>query len=525
MAPRWIERLREKPPGDQTPVGRSGTINTRGFLTDREQNALLVWPQNLDVYEEMRRTDATIKWMLSLISTPIRAASWRVEEASDSDEDQEIAAFVHHALFQELEGGFDEFLRQALLMLTFGHSVFERVAEMRPLEFSWEKEREAQGEAPETPIVGAPAPKNPEKTESQTFKREVFVISKLGPRLPRTIFEWVPSVSDSSQLDHIVQYVMDGQTPDKVSIPASRLIVFTNEKEGDDWRGTSILRSAYKSYRFKQKLENLEAIAYERSAGLPVVYPPQNANPADIDAVEKAVKSIRQGESLYLIMPGPKQGLVKEVDGWVVEDLAIDADGGRNSASEAIQRYEGQIARNVLAEFMRLGHIQSGSGSRSTAEVTQDPYYQSIEAYVNYIEDVINEQVIRPMVAWNYDVVDFPKIKASKMQAKNITIITNAIAQLGNAGALSPDPKLENWLRDLIDAPERGANTPPPPGLPAPGQAGIGPDGGSPEPATTPTPGKKPAGTSPKPGQTGAPGQKRAPVKSRRYRVGRKSGA
>jgi hypothetical protein len=458
MAPNIVDRLlgRTKPKGPQKALGRSGTVNSRGFLAEDEFNPKLRWPMSLDVYDEMRRSDPTIRWMLALVSTPIRSAHWEVDAVeSDDPEDKEIAAFVEHALKRELAGGWDEFLRQALLYLAFGHSVFERVAEMREVTFTFKTERMEvpKAEPPKDPAQAAftPKPKPVLVQEEKEVKRQAFIISKLAPRLPRTIQEWTPDAKDESILKEIKQYLGDGRAPSSVTIPAERLVVFTHEKEGDDWRGMSLLRTAYKSYQFKRKLENLEAIAYERSAGLPVVYPPaSSADPNDIDDVEAAVKKIRQGESLYLIMPGPKAGSTQDGDGWLVEDLGIKADAGSNP-NEAIMRYENAMAKNILAEFMRLGH--EDVGARATADVQQDPYYQAVEAHVRYIEDTINEQIVKPLVDWNYQVENYPRMRASKIQAKNVQMLVGSVAQLMNVGALNSSPELERWLREILDAP------------------------------------------------------------------------
>src|SRR5262245_28975616 len=41
------------------PKGRSGTVNTGGFIFDEEFNLRLRFPQNLAVYDEMRRSEPT----------------------------------------------------------------------------------------------------------------------------------------------------------------------------------------------------------------------------------------------------------------------------------------------------------------------------------------------------------------------------------------------------------------------------------------------------------------------------------
>jgi hypothetical protein len=410
-------------------IGRSGTVNMRGFLTSEERNAALVWPHNLEVFDEMARTDPTCKWSLALVTNPLLAADKEIEPATPSKEDHEVAGFVRHCLFDRLEDGFDDFLRRALMYLRYGHQVFERVAAFEPVQFSYENEAGDRVEV----------------------DREAFVVSRLAQRLARTIQKWNPDPKDPGRLESIEQWLMDGGDGESNPvIPADRLVIFVNEKEGDDWRGVSVLRSAYFPYKTKLKLENIEAIALERSAGLPVAYPPSGADDAQKTAMESALQSIRQGESLWVLMPGPKAS-TDNPDGWLLEELGIEGDAGR-SPSEAIQRYEAAMARNVLAEFMRLGH--ENVGARATADVQQEPYWQILGAIGHYVEEVVNEQVIEPLVRWNYEVRDFPKFKLGKMQSRNVQVLAGAIANLLSKGGLTADPDLENYLRRILDAPE-----------------------------------------------------------------------
>lgn len=455
-----FDRFKRTPPQKtEQPLGRSGTINTSGFLQSDDPNALWEWPSGLDIIEEMRRSDSTIKWMLALLTTPIRAAERAVEAATSASDDSgayneaaEIAAFCEHALFEQLDGGFDDFIRQALLYLAFGHYVFEVSADFRPVEFSY---IDKDG-------------------NEQTVAREMFVIDRLAPRLPRTILQWNPVDGDRSQLRSITQWLGDGLSPTNVEIESERLVVFTHDKEGDDWRGNSILRSAYLPYRYKVKLENLEAIALERSAGLPVAYPPKDADSAQLDGMEAALRSVRQGETLYIVAPGPKS-TAWNPEGWVIEELSIQGDANR-SPDAAINRHDMAIARNVMAEFMKLGHEQTGA--RATADVQQDPYYQSLQAHVEYLSDQIKGQVIARLVAWNYpQAKQLPEFSFSKLQAKNLMVLGTFLDYTMKNKGITPDFPLENTLRDLAGLPtkelddgqdpaELYAPTPPPVALP-----------------------------------------------------------
>lgn len=438
-APAESSNGRSPGPTREKATGRSGTVNTRGFLEDREFNRLLRWPLNLDEYDKMRRTDPTVRWMLALVSTPVRAALWQVEPPENpTPEEMEATCFARHAIFEEMDGGWDEHLRQLLTYLDFGHSVFEREAELRPVEFQVD------------PLEFGEDPTH--------VKREAFVLASLAPRLQRTIQRWVVDPKQPSRLVQIIQWLADGHEPSITEIDADRCLIYVNEKEGDDWRGVSILRPAWLSYFFKMEFQNLEAVAFERSAGIPIVYPPDEAGDDQLDAMEDFLKGLRQGDQVYGMMPGPKQmpsrGGQTEGNHWLFEVAGLDASAGMaGEFSTAISRYDTEMAKNVMASFMQLGMQEVGA--RATADVQQDPYYQAIEAHVGYIEDTFTEGVLRPLIDWNYTVDRYPRLVASKIQAKNAEVIATAVKGLVEAGVIQPDEPLEDFMRELLDAPDR----------------------------------------------------------------------
>lgn len=511
-------------------AGRSGTVNTRGFIREEDENQHLEFPESVRTYEEMRRSDATVRWSVALAQMPVRAVEQFIDPYDPTDPDAlEQAAFARHALLDgeagHLRGGWSEFLRQALDYQVHGHAVFERLAKLTEVTF--------KVEAPET-----------EKAEGKGTDREVtreaFVLHKLAVRLPHTITRWLTDADkleldadgqlkatdekraggDSSELVAIQQDLGDGHEPASPVIRADRLVVFVNEQQGDNFRGLSLLRSAYKPYQFKLGLENLEAIAGERSAGLPVAYPPNDATPEQLSQVDKLLESIRQGESLWARMPGPKAGEgAAEGEGWLLEDLVIDA--SNFDFDVAIKRHEAALARNVIAEFMRLGHDQTGA--RATGDVQRTPYYEALEAVTDYLQGVINEQIIRPLIDWNYETDRYPRFRFGKVEAADLKALGELVSSLVGSKVLSPSPELEAWMRDLLDAPElpddyeRPADKPPPaPTLP--------PGGGGRKPPRPGTPAA--AGGDEEAGEAGAdPEEVASTMHAERFAVDNSAGA
>ena len=111
-------------------IGGAGTKRFAGFIQE-DYNVDLVGLQGVEKYEEMRSSDASTSAILLAAELPIRSTKWFVQAGKTKGEvtqrDIEIAEFVEQCLFNLQEGSFDQFLRQSLTMLPFGHSVFEKV--------------------------------------------------------------------------------------------------------------------------------------------------------------------------------------------------------------------------------------------------------------------------------------------------------------------------------------------------------------------------------------------------------------
>ena len=111
-------------------IGESGTEIYDGVIYE-EYNQKLFGSLGIDAYDKMRKSDGTVQGALKAVKLPIQRAKWFVQPASEDAQDEEIAAFVTKALFELQTITWANFLRQSLLMLDFGHMVFEKVFELQ----------------------------------------------------------------------------------------------------------------------------------------------------------------------------------------------------------------------------------------------------------------------------------------------------------------------------------------------------------------------------------------------------------
>lgn len=385
-----------KPPRKAAPteIGDSSGIALNGVIVSRDYNAKMTGPSRIQIYDEMRLGDATVKATLRAIFLPILSARWDVEPISDKPRDKKVAEFVESELMDNGTRTWQETLTEILLYLAYGCMPFEIV-------FEWRGEQ-----------VG---------------------LRKLAARYPDTVLKWEVDGNPG-----IEQQTINGT----FKIPIEKLIIFVNEKEGDNWEGISILRSAYKHWYTKDKLYLIDAISAERQGlGVPYAKSEGVTNPADESKIEEYLQSLRANEKGYLIAPKT----------WEIGFLDMKASTTKQLLP-MIQHHDRQISKNVLAQFIELGATQTGSYALSADQ--SKLFVQSLESVARYISDMINRYLIKKLVDYNFQVDEYPTLTFDKIGTVDINALTTSLQRAAQMGFIKPDQRVEDYLRDVMDLPE-----------------------------------------------------------------------
>ncbi len=416
-------------PALDEPRGASGRYNTSGFLQWDELNVDLQGRAGIHVFDKMYRTDADIRRALTICFTPIVNATATVEpydggeEDPTTDQDREIAAMVEWNLMQHMRPKFKAHTWTALTVGgRSGFAPFEKVYE-----------------------------------HAQWRGRDVMALKTLDLRLPRSVYRWP---QDAGVLLGIEQFALpNAPTPLGKTIPinAQNLVYYRFGAEGDNWDGTSLLRPAYKHWKYKDGVELIEAIGIEKFAiGTPVGYPPRAATDRQLDQFEAALANWRANEQQYILMPGPKQSNLSDGEGWEVEIVVPHESRGASSGIEDARNYHSdKIASIVIAEFMRQG-MAGTSGTNAASSTQQDPFLSFCELLAGlYVEDVHNEQTIPALVDLNYTVAPgrYPRLKLEVIDDTSLEELGKYVAALANVGAIRVEPTLEEYLRKVADLP------------------------------------------------------------------------
>lgn len=390
--------------------GASGTFIAAGSITQEEYNSNLTGQNARKIFDIMRRSDGTTHAALQAVTLPILSIDYNVEPASDDAADVDNAEFVKHELMNR-NINWHSFLRESCTMFPFGFSVFEKTFELT----------EFNGKA----RIG---------------------IQKIASRKQRTVLFWQTKDGKPGIQQQLLSANADGKQG-LIDIPMEKLIVFTNEREGDNYEGISLLRFAYKDWDMKDKLGLVNAISLEKmGVGVPVLTVPADADEAEKAKARASLRQFRANEEAYLELPGATEG-------WGVEMLDMKANTVKDILP-TIMYHDRQILLSVLAQFLELG--AKGGGSKALSQDHSAMFMMSEEAAVKNIVSTIQKQLIEPLCDLNFTDMPngYPKLTSGRVSDEDITNVAASVNQLMVAGALTADPTLESWIRESLHAPE-----------------------------------------------------------------------
>ena len=381
----------------------------------------LAFPRCIQVYTRMRRSDATIQALEFALTLPVRATTWDVQPASEDPTAKEAADLVYENLFGGMTHTFDDFLRDALLALFYGFTVFEKVFEERNNYIVWRK---------------------------------------FAPRHPATIERFL--FDETGGLAGVRQVGFDPQGRFRqIDIPIDKLLVFIWRRELGNPYGVSVLRAAYKHWFLKDLAYKLQAIALERWAvGIPVGKVPAGTSESDKQAFLQLLQAMRSHERAALVLP----------EDYRIELIGAEAGQRANQAFvEAIQHHDTMLVKAVLAQFLNLGTGDVGSWALSRDH--SQLFMMSLNAVAQWFADHINRYAIPQLCRLNFgeDFTDFPELTFTDLRLiLQREVLAQAIGQLVQVGLLTPDRSLQDWVRDVFDLPPLPEEQPEEVELPSP---------------------------------------------------------
>lgn len=399
-------------------LGVSGSNTRQGTLRGDEFLPQLKGNKAIKSYREMRDNDATIGSVLYAAEQVLRDVKIKVEP-SDKNDKQAVkeAKFVEEVL-EDMDHTLDDHISEALSFLTFGFSWFDVVYKRR---------------------VGP--------YEKSKKKKSKFTDGRIGVRKISSRAPWTVSRFDVDQVSGDIKglYQNVSLTSKTSYLPINKSLYYRTTIINGDPSGRSILRNAYTAYQRLQSFQNIEAVGIERDlAGIPVGRMPSEYFGDDATDSQKAVRShfetvlrdLKNNEQGYALLPSDtfldENGSPSNVR--MMDINLMSSDGNRSfDVDKTIRRYQHDIARSVLSEFIMLG--ASNTGSYALSKSKTDLFLRCLESYIQTIVDVLNKQLVERL--WELNGLDFkylPKLKAGDIAPHDLKELGAYLRNLNGAG-------------------------------------------------------------------------------------------
>lgn len=415
--------------GKMTEIGRVGQFRYDGIIME-EYLRELQGQKGVEVYKEMSDNDEMIGAILFVVEMLMRQCTFNVEPGGDKAIDKEAAEFVEQCM-NDMQSSWSDFMSECVSFLTYGWSYHEIVY----------KRRMGRTSDPRT---------------SSKYDDGLIGWRKLPLRSQDSLWEWV---YDDNSDDLIGMTQAPPPTYEHFTIPLEKALHFRTKSRKDNPEGRSILRSAYRSWYFKKRIQEIEGIGMERDlAGFPVLSGPEELDLWDAEDPDMVATLMAAQNIVTNIRRDSKEGLVLPF-GWKLELLSA---GNRRQfdTNQIIERYDKRIATTVIADFLMLGQQTVGSYALSSDKTRL--FAMAIGTYLDVICEVFNTQGIPRLIDINGDkfkgITEYPKMVHGDIEDANLESLGTYIQLMVGAGVLVPDEKLEDFVRRAANLPERDEN-------------------------------------------------------------------
>lgn len=392
------------------PVGSSGTQVFAGYFTEEYLQALR-GRAGAKIFDEMRRSETQVSMLLNAVMNPIKSGTWEFEAAPNVVDGEKHKELIEFCAKEGID--WETHLHEALTMLIFGYSVFEVVNNV---------------------IFNHP--------KFGTFNG----LKGLAFRSQKTIERWNMD-PDTHTLSNIEQWVQGDLARDRsalLKMDAKYLLVFSLQKEGDNFEGISSLRPMYGPWFRKNLYLRIGAIGLEKNAiGTPLGTIPKGKNtPDEVSNFKNVLSNFTAHESSYLTIP----------EGWKIELLKNDFDA--TAVKEMILLENTEMINSLVANFLALG-MNGGGGAFALGSDLSDFFLSGIQNYANIISGVWNRKLIPDLIKLNFGPQEaYPKLKATGINDKAGKELAEILKSLCDSQNIKPDTKLEEFLRKQYNLPK-----------------------------------------------------------------------
>jgi hypothetical protein len=438
-------------PGATEQLGYSGTPRGPDGITQPDEyvRELADPVRRMEKFEEMGHSDDAVHTAIDARRQEINAANWTLSTEDKGARGTEILEFVEDNIYPYL----DDILRWlGGGAIQYGFGLLEPV-------YAW-------ADAPFTNGVVRGDLRRPTRASGRAI-----YLRKLAHILARSVYSF--QIAETGDLTNIVQWVFNGATYRRVEIPPEKPLLWTYNRQGDDYWGVPPTRHCFKAWTFKQQIERLNLLHIDKfGVGTVAITEGEGWGEADRKKAAAFAAAWRSTDRNYILVPQGGQ-------------VQILADEGKTTMSilEWVKYYNLQIAKTFLTQGTELGSTETGA--RALGETFLEQLGGIVQADCEDLASLINNRLIIPLVQWNFGPQKAYPAFAPSQRVHLGGGIAQMLQQLIAAGAVHPRPEDEAFLRDAFGMPavdikllqqeqdDRKARAPVPGQPPTPGQPPV----------------------------------------------------
>lgn len=387
-------RSQKSPPLGEMASARGAVTSALGSILPYNPDDL-IGKRGYSIYDQMQR-DAQVQACLTIKKFAVLSRGWEVHPASDDPYDRRVADFVRWTL-EDMRGCVLDVLYNALDAIAKGFSVMEINYQMIDSE-------------PYHGMIGLASIKSKDPS-TFTFDTDEF----LNVRALRRTYDAAGK-----------------------GLPPEKFAVYSYLPRYESPYGTSDLRAAYKHFWSKDILTRFLNVYLEKYG-----------SPTAKGCYKRGTPKTAQDDLLRILDKIQQQTAIVIPEDVQVELLEAQR-GGEAGYLDAIEFHDRQIAKAILAETL-ITDEGARSGSYAMAKVHLDVLKMCLKKLKRDLEEsVMLEQVIRPLVDYNFKVTSYPTFSLGPLEDKDLETLANAITKLVSGEVIRPD---EGWIREYLGLP------------------------------------------------------------------------
>lgn len=356
--------------------------------------------------DRMIGSDASISAILDTLKNPLLSAKYFIV-----CEDEALKDFAEKALFEELDGGFKNFLQEAYTMFDYGFSLFEEVYKIVNGKIYWKQF----------------APRLQKSIRSWDIDNKPWVDGH-----PAGVTQYKQSTDETESTDLANQTTFE--------IPWDKLLLFTHKRKGNNFEGISVLRPCNSHWTLKNLLYKISGIAADRhGVGTPYMKIKKGVtlNPAQKLEYKKLLKNIRSNEEGFALI-GPE---IEEFD-------ILTSKASKGDMMDLIKHHDKKIYDSILAGFINFG--EGGGGSHALSKDLSSFFLRNEQYQAEYVVERINEK-LKKLVIMNFGEQEvYPKLSVSNIADTDLELFVNSMSEAKEKGLIEWQESDQAKVRETL---------------------------------------------------------------------------